>query len=240
MSFSLKVSSGPSLREQVTARLRDGIAQGHLAPGERLKERVLCELMGVSRTSLREALRELENEGLVTSVLNRGIIVATIDPSIARSTFELREALEVLAVRLFVERADDGHQVAFAKAFKSLQDAYASGETPRILESKVGFYDAILDGTENPLLSAALRGVHVRVSQLRSASLSHPSRREDSLTEFADMFDAMRTRNLAQAEQACRTHVQNAAAAALAGLPQAAAPSVASKRQKVATPALTS
>lgn len=237
MNFSLKVSSAPSLREQVAARLREGIANGHLAPGERLKERVLCELMGVSRTSLREALRELENEGLVTSVLNRGIVVATIDPDIARSTFELREALEVLAVKLFVERAGPREQAGLAMAFDEMQDAYASGETSRILESKVGFYDAIMDGTGNALLNTSLRGIYVRVSQLRSASLTQPSRRNDSLVEFAEMFEAMKRRSPAQAEEACRRHVRNAAAVALAGIATAAtppAPAASAKRRKEA------
>lgn len=74
---------GTSLREQVATRLRDAIASGRLAPGEQLKERILSDLMGVSRTSLREALRELEKEGLVTSAPNRGIIAVTVGPAAA-------------------------------------------------------------------------------------------------------------------------------------------------------------
>lgn len=218
MNFSLKVFSGPSLREQVAARLRDAIANGHLAPGERLKERILCNLMGVSRTSLREALRELEKEGLVTSAPNRGIIVATVDPAAARATFEVREALEVLAMRLFVERATLKQKEIFAKTFAALRDAYESGITSNILEGKIGFYDAILEGTENPLLASSLKGIHVKVSQLRSASLVHPSRRMDSLDEFTEMYEAMQSGDVARAEQACRKHVRNAAAAALIGL----------------------
>jgi len=67
----------------VATRLRDAIASGRLAPGEQLKERILSDLMGVSRTSLREALRELEKEGLVTSAPNRGIIAVTVGPAAA-------------------------------------------------------------------------------------------------------------------------------------------------------------
>ncbi len=222
MIDSLRVSSAPSLREQVVVRLREAIALGHFAPGERLRERVLCDLTGVSRTSLREALRELESEGLVTSVPNRGIIVSRIDLDLARSTFELRGVLEELAVTLFVQRAGPAHGVVLKQAFEALRQAYDRDDSASILEGKTGFYDAILEGGGNPLLKPALKSIHVRVSQLRSASLAQPSRRAESLREFAALFEAMQRRDLAAAQAACREHVARAAVAALEGLAQSA------------------
>jgi DNA-binding GntR family transcriptional regulator len=218
LAYTLKVSSIPTLREQVVTRLRDAIAHGHFAPGERLRERVLCELMGVSRTSLREALRELESEGLVVSVANRGIMVAPIDTALAVSMFELREALEVLAVTSFVRHADAVRQAALTAAFEGMRRAYGSGDPALVLESKRAYYDAIVEGAANPMLRPMLRTIHVRVSQLRAASLSQPSRLAESLREFGDMYDAMHRRDAKAAQRACREHVRNAANAALASL----------------------
>ncbi|MGD9944295.1 MAG: GntR family transcriptional regulator [Burkholderiaceae bacterium] len=222
MTYSLKVSSAPTLREQVVARLREAIARGHFAPGQRLRERVLCEMTGVSRTSLREALRELESEGLIMSVPNRGIMVSPIDLELARSTFELRGSLEALAVDLFVQRAGEREVAALARAFEAMQQAYRSGDSAAIIASKSAFYDAILDGAANPLLRPILKSIHVRVSQLRSASLNRPSRPAESLREFAALSDAMQRRDAAAANEACRVHVANAAEAALAGLAEQA------------------
>lgn len=218
MTYSLKVTATPNLRERLVARLRDAIARGHFVPGERLRERVLCELTGVSRTSLREALRELESEGLVTSIPNRGIIVSRIDPELARSTFELRGALETLAVSLFVSRAGPREIDALAHAFNALRRAYDSGNPAEMLDGKTAFYDAILNGASNPLLPPALKSIHARVSQLRAASLAQPSRSAESLQEFTALFDAMKRGDAVAAQQACMLHIENAAKAALAGL----------------------
>ena len=218
LNYSLKVTSSPSLRERLVARLREAIARGHFVPGERLRERALCESTGVSRSSLREALRELESEGLVTSIPNRGIIVSRIDPDLARSTFELRGALESLAVRLFVSRAGPQEVEALTAAFAALRGAYKSGEPDKIYDSKRAFYDALLKGAASPLLGPPLKSIHVRVSQLRAASLAQPSRSAESLREFEALFDAIRRGDADGAERACRLHVENAAKAALEGL----------------------
>lgn len=82
--YDLRVHAPPRLYTQVADTIRNAIVVGELAPGERLVERTLCERMGVSRTSLREAMRELENEGLVTNLPNRGLIVSVVDPKIAK------------------------------------------------------------------------------------------------------------------------------------------------------------
>ena len=199
-------------------RLRDAIARGHFVPGERLRERVLCELTGVSRTSLREALRELESEGLVMSVPNRGIMVSPIDPELARATFDLRGVLEGHAVTLFVQRAGPADIDQLTRAFKAMKRAYESGDSAARHDGKNAFYGALLDGARNPLLKPMLKSIHVRVSQLRAASLNQPSRLTESLEEFTALFDAIVSRDLGAAQAACQRHVEQAAEAALAAL----------------------
>ena len=127
MRDSLRVISGPSLREQVAAKLRNAIAMGQFRPGERLVERELCEMTGVSRTSVREALRELEGDGLITTVPHRGPSVAVVTLDQARSIYEVRAVLEALAAKLFAENATDDDIGALRKATLDLKSAYGSG-----------------------------------------------------------------------------------------------------------------
>ena len=105
---ALRVSKDhETLREKTVERLREALLNQFFAPGDRLIERELCELTGVSRTSVREALRLLESEGLIETIPNRGPIVASLSAEDAQYIYEVREALEGLAGRLFAERASD-------------------------------------------------------------------------------------------------------------------------------------
>ena len=109
---SLKVHRVVSpVRTQVAENLRQAILGRHFRPGQRLVERELVEATGASRTSVREALRELAAEGLVTSIPNKGTVVTEVTRDEARQLYELRSGLEALAGRLFVERATDRKSV---------------------------------------------------------------------------------------------------------------------------------
>ena len=95
---SLRVERAPApIRSRVLDNLRQAILERKLAPGQRLIERELVELTGVSRTSIREALRELAAEGLVTTIPNKGTVVATVTAEEARQLYQVRSALEGLA-----------------------------------------------------------------------------------------------------------------------------------------------
>src|SRR5580700_12350536 len=98
--------SAAPLRRQVLDELRQSIIAGRLRPGARLVERELIAMMGVSRTVIREALRQLESEGLVAIVPNKGPIVRTLTVEEARDIYAIRAVLEGLAARLFTEQAD--------------------------------------------------------------------------------------------------------------------------------------
>src|SRR5690606_38258491 len=92
------------LRHQVIESIRNAIVTGHFKPGERLLERRLCEMTGVSRTLVREALRQLESEGLIEVVAHRGPKVAVLKPDMAKDIYLVRAKLEGLAAALFARR----------------------------------------------------------------------------------------------------------------------------------------
>ncbi len=218
METSLHVISPPTLREQVSSRLREAIASGRFRPGDRLVERELCELMSVSRTSIREALRELESERLVTILPNRGPVVSTIDAEQAQSIYQVRSMLEGLACRLFAQRATKAQMQELEASIDALAKAYAKDEMEKALEAKKKFYAILLDGAGNEMAAWMLKNMHIRVSQLRLMSLASPNRNQDSLDEFRQMVAALKRRDEEAAWAACVRHVENAAAAMLAGL----------------------
>jgi DNA-binding GntR family transcriptional regulator len=207
-----------TLRQQVLEALRNAILDFQFKPGDRLVERELCEMTGVSRTSVREALRHLESEGLVENVANRGPTVATVTVEDARQIYEVRSALEALAGALFAERASEAQRQALVAATRKLEDAFASGDRRRIRQQTSRYYDVLLEGSGNRFVGDMIRGLQARVMFLRSTSMSHPGRAPASLAEMQRITRAIQKRDPKAAHEACRLHIEAARDAALAML----------------------
>jgi DNA-binding GntR family transcriptional regulator len=207
-----------TLRQQVLEVLRDAILNFQFKPGDRLIERELCELTGVSRTSVREALRHLESEGLVQNLPNRGPIVATLTFEEAREIYEVRRALEGLAARLFAERAGPEHRAALDAVMAALERAFASNDTRAIVKATAQFYDVVLGGCGNEVVRRLINSLHARVTYLRATSVSQPGRAPDSLGEMRRFVGALKSGNPDEAQAVCLEHIDRAAAVGLAVL----------------------
>lgn len=203
------------LRQQVMENLREAIAVGRLAGGTRLVERDLCEMTGVSRTLIREALRQLESEGLVEVIPNKGPIVAKVTPRQAREVFQVRAELEGLASQLFAEHASDVQMKALQDAFARLREAYALGDSTLTLAAKARFYDCLVAGAGNETLGTVLRQLHARAMVLRATSLSQRGRAAESEREIAELMKAIRKRDGEAARKASVAHVRKAEQAAM-------------------------
>ncbi len=206
------------IREQVVSNLRRAIIDGQFQPGERLIERGLCALTGVSRTSIREALRQLEVEGLVENVPNKGIIVGILTRAEAEDIYQVRAVLEGLAGRLYAERATEEGIAALREAMQAIEEAYQRADPRALLHAKNQFYDVLLHGCGNTIIAPLLLSLHDRIAFLRSLSLSQPGRPAKSVEEVRQILHAIEQREPEKAAAACREHVQNAAKLALAGL----------------------
>jgi len=213
-----RLESPPTLRSMVVARMREAIIDGRFPPGSRLIERELCELMGVSRTSVREALRELESEGLTVHISNRGPIVSILTAKEARSIFQVRAELEGLAAALFAENASEDHLARLEVATERLASVYDAFEPAAFLREKQAFYDILLEGADNDALAALLRTILTRIARLRVVSLAKPKRPQASIKEIRSLVAALRARDKKKARAICVEHVQNAAVAALSVL----------------------
>ncbi|GAA5114225.1 GntR family transcriptional regulator [Pseudonocardia adelaidensis] len=208
------------LRPQVRDALREAILTMRFAPGQRLVERELIDMTGVSRTTIREVLRELAAEGLVRTVPQKGAVVVALSPEEAEELYELREVLEAHLVRRFVAQAPDGRLVALRRAFTKLEDVVAEGGgTMDVLRAKDVIYDVLLDGAGNSALRTSLSQLHARVSLLRAGSLSSdPGRPARSVSELRDMVKAVEARDASAASAAMIAHVRAAARLGIAAM----------------------
>jgi DNA-binding GntR family transcriptional regulator len=203
------------LRHSVTESIRYAIALGRFKAGERLPERELCEMTGVSRTLIREALRQLESEGLIDVLPHRGPVVALLTAEQARDIYQVRIELEGLACELFAERASPPQRQALAQAFERLKASFAEADPLARLRAKNQFYDCLVDGSGNSALGLSLKMLNARIMLLRATSLRAPGRSKESLAELRDLIDILDTGNGKRARAAAATHVRNAARAAL-------------------------
>src|SRR6185503_14192274 len=158
------------LRNKIIVALRSAIETGILAPGTRLIEKDLCDQLHVSRTSLREALRELQAEGIFEPMSARGLTINTISREDAENAYRIRSVLEALVVEQFIEKADDAAVSDLARRGEILKQAYQSGVLETIIETKHAFYDRICTGADNAIAFDIINRLVLRTSSLRRHS----------------------------------------------------------------------
>jgi DNA-binding GntR family transcriptional regulator len=199
------------VREQVLEQLRAAIVDMRLQPGQRLVERELVEQTGVSRTTIREVLRQLAAEGLVETIPHKGMVVASVPAERAPELYQVRAVLEGMAARQFVERANEGHLTRLREAFAFLAEA---AEEPTsvvdMLAAKKVFYDVLFEGAANQTIQEIVQGLQARVTLLRRASLMHPGRPAESVAEVRAIVEAIERRDAAAAAAASSRHVDEA------------------------------
>jgi len=204
------------LRQQVLDGLRQAIIDGRLAPGARLTERELTEMMGVSRTVIREALRQLESEGLIAIIPNKGPVVRELTLAEARDLYSIRAVLEGFAARLFTENARDAELKRLAQALDVVAGAYGRGDAQEVLETKNRFYEVLFAGAGSETLSSMLGTLHARIWRWRALGLSHPQRSaersRESIEGLRAILAAIRRRDADAAEKLTREEAQHAAA----------------------------
>lgn len=190
-----------SLRAQVIDGIREAIMSGTLRPGERLSERQLIELTGVSRTSVREALTHLQAVHLVEPSHSRGLQVPKLDRETVGEIYEARAALEPAVAFHFVERATD-EEVA-----KVLETRPGRGDTHPRLESILRMDELLVAGARNSVLAESLDLLRARTHALRRVSLAMPGRAVAADAEIRRICDAIAARDAPGAQEAARDHV---------------------------------
>lgn len=207
-----------SLRQQVIDRLREAILDGRFSPGQKLIERDLCEMLGISRTVLREALQHLGAEGLITHIPHKGPEVATISFKDAKDIYAVREVLEGLAGEGFALNATDEEIVQLRGVLERLERISEGESTQTLLDAKNEFYGILLKGCGNTVVGDLLTLLNNRVTMLRRVSLGSQKRLPQTLKELEGIVSAIEARDGPRARKLCSSHVRKAAAVALNSL----------------------
>ncbi len=171
------------LRRQVVDALRQEILDDALHPGERLLENALCERYCVSRTVVREALRQLESEQLITMLPGRGPIVTVLTEDDIRALYDVRRVLEGLAAELFAERADDAETRRMLDHLDEMESTYLRGTVLSRSAAKDTFYAILVEGAHNQVLATSLAGVHTRIGIFRHYAYIDDARVAASMDE---------------------------------------------------------
>ncbi|MCY0093758.1 GntR family transcriptional regulator [Hoeflea ulvae] len=213
-------TTGQAAREQgvselAEVRIRQGIVAGEFRPGEHLSERELCELTGVSRAAVREAIRTLASEGLITVVRFRGPIVTQLTEKEARNLYEMRALLESHCASLFVQRASDAQVAALNACVQDIGRGHADGDMLGVIDASRRFYEVLAEGADNGAISQALATLHNRMALFRFSSTRWPGRAERSMSELREIGEAVQARDAERAAEAARIHIERAAEMAL-------------------------
>lgn len=215
----LRIVEPPSLvRDHALTRLRSAITTGLYPPGKRLVERELCEALGVSRTSVREALRQLQSERLVECGPNRSIRVARITSRDAEDIYTLREMLQTLAIKRFVREADSNAVKRLERVHKDMRKALRRKNMEQLAAIAGEFYETILQGSGSRVVQEVASQLLARVDYLRFRAMSEPGRLADGLREWDLMMEAVRKRDAEAAGRAMSAHMRNSRAAVVSRL----------------------
>lgn len=188
-------------------KLLDEIRSGRLNAGDRLRETDLAERLGVSRTPIREAIRQLEADGLVTHVPRQGASLRTLDYAEVMELYEMRAVLEGTAARLAARAASD---IEIEELAALNQDLAEAGDGPEAVLLNRQFHGAILDAAKNRFLARSMTSLHKALMILGPTTLTHADRARDAIEEHRGILDAIKARDGALAEAVMRAHIEMA------------------------------
>lgn len=208
-NFVLNMDEYLPLRDVVFQTLRKAILTGELKPGERLMEIHLAEQLGVSRTPIREAIRKLELEGLVTNLPRRGALVAEISERGLKDVLEVRRSLDSFCAELACERITEDEKEALKLAYVEFEQAVKNQDVTLIAKADVDFHDIIVASTGNDRLVAILNNLAEQIYRYRFEYIKDVSQHDRLIEEHRRLLDAILKGDIMAAREASREHIDN-------------------------------
>lgn len=203
-----------SLQERTYQALRSALLDGEYLPGDRIYEATIAQALGVSRNPVREAVRRLQQDGLVEVRPHYGIYVTTIPAEEIEDIYRIRGALEATAAGLATERMSDAEIAEIAEIHaEQVRAAKEAAPLPREPVSVVladRFHHAIHVGARSPRLLVLLEQIYAQVTHFRNLTLRAPGRASVSAAGHGAILDAIRSRDVPAAEEQMRLHIDDA------------------------------
>lgn len=207
--LQVKLDEFLPLRDVVFNTLRQAILTGELKPGERLMEIHLANMLGVSRTPIREAIRKLELEGLVTMIPRRGAEVAQITEKSMSDVLEVRRAMDALCAELACERITEEDLERLKEACGQFEQATGTKDVKKIAQADVELHDIILQATGNSRLIQLVNNLSEQMYRYRFEYIKDISQHERLVEEHRMIYESLVNRDRERAAEAARTHIDN-------------------------------
>lgn len=208
-NFTVNMDEFLPLRDVVFNTLRRAILTGELKPGERLMEIHLANRLGVSRTPIREAIRKLELEGLVTMIPRRGAEVAQITEKSLQDVLEVRRALDALCVELACDRITSDEKEALKKACDDFERATQTGDATTIAAADVALHDIIVQATGNRRLIQLINNLSEQMYRYRFEYIKDEKGHENLVNEHRMIYESILQCDKEKAAQAAKLHIDN-------------------------------
>jgi DNA-binding GntR family transcriptional regulator len=197
------------LHEQVTQRLREMLVESQIPPGAKLNERELAQVLQVSRTPLREAIKMLAAEGLVELLPNRGAIAVALSEADVLNTFEVMAGLEGLSGELAAQRVTDAELAEIRALHFEMMGAYTRGDLSSYYRLNARIHSAINSAAKNPVLTSTYDQVNARLQALRFRSNQDGAKWERAMKEHEKMVEALGARDSAALRAVLQAHLYN-------------------------------
>lgn len=209
--------SSSSLRGKVFIQLENAILNGKYKTGDSLIETKLSEELGVSRTPIREAIRQLELEGLVQAIPNKGAIVTGLSPKDIDDIYTIRLAIEGIAARWAAENIT-AEELKELKHSLELEEFYTEkDDLEQILKLDTKFHETIYRASKSKPLMNMLSNFHHYIQRARTYSLGMSGRAKEALEEHEAIYEAISQKNAKEAEELTIEHVKKASLNRLRG-----------------------
>ncbi len=204
-----------TLKQSALERLREAIMLGEFKPGERLIERILCEKLKVSRTVIRECIRHLESERLITTIANAGPSIAVLDAAQVAEIYEIRTSLESAAARACAKCASDKTIEKLNKYCEKIETHLKAGRILKALAATKLFYKTIFLTGNKAVSWDLVEQLNGRISQLRVLTLTSKGRAITGPANLKNIVAAIESHAPAAAAKACEAHLEEARKIAL-------------------------
>ena len=208
-SDDMELNNAP-LSNSLLGKLQKDILTGKLKPGDKLTEQELCKAYGVSRTPVREALRQLEADGLVDNILNRGAFVVGMSEQDYEDMFELRKAYEVQAVKWAIERITEEEMDRLEETFEFMEFYTLRNDIDKMLTINSGFHQVIYEASHNRMLKKLLSSYQNYLKYKGIESAYDDDYLTTVLEEHRAIFKAFKDKDVKAGTLAMEMHIDRA------------------------------
>lgn len=198
-----------SLTSLIFNKIREDILNDKYKTGDKIVEAKLADELGVSRTPVREALKQLELDGLVDNIPNRGVVVKGISNQDIYDIYTIRVAIEGIAAKWAVERMDDTVVETLIEIYELMEFYTFKKDVDKIFELNTRFHETIYNATKSRYLEQVLTDFQLFIKTTRNKSLKCEGRSEEALIEHKAILEGFIEKNSEKAYQATIAHVEN-------------------------------